>query len=228
MQPDVINLTGDIFDLPEFGKYDVDPRSWNVVGRIKWVHEFLAELREACPNAQIDLVEGNHEHRLLRHFGDRTPALKVVLSELHALSLASLLGVDKFEVNYISKSDLGGFTQTNIRDEVKRNFVVYDEALLAHHFPDARSWGLPGWNGHDHKHHCWPVYTAVHGASEWHQLGCGHMRDASFANGEKWSNGFLTVHLDAKTKSSVFNYHDVRDHAVIHGKWYERLPAERV
>jgi hypothetical protein len=30
---------GDIFDLPEFGKYGVDPREWDVVGRIKFAHE---------------------------------------------------------------------------------------------------------------------------------------------------------------------------------------------
>ena len=76
VQPDVIVLAGDIFDLPEFGKYGVDPREWDVVGRIKFAHEqILGPLREACPEAQIDFIEGNHEARLLRQLADATPAL---------------------------------------------------------------------------------------------------------------------------------------------------------
>ena len=31
VQPDVISIVGDLFDLPEFGKYTVDPREWNAV-----------------------------------------------------------------------------------------------------------------------------------------------------------------------------------------------------
>ena len=75
-QPDVIVLNGDIFDLPEFGKYTVDPREWNVVGRIKWVHKFLEDIRSLCPKATIHFIEGNHEFRLLRHLSEATPAMK--------------------------------------------------------------------------------------------------------------------------------------------------------
>lgn len=39
IQPDVIALAGDIFDLAEFGKYTVDPREWDIVGSIRFAHD---------------------------------------------------------------------------------------------------------------------------------------------------------------------------------------------
>lgn len=61
-QPDIISLGGDVFDLPEWGKYPVDPREWDAVGRIQHAHDHIFKpLREAAPDAQIDLIEGNHE-----------------------------------------------------------------------------------------------------------------------------------------------------------------------
>ena len=60
VQPDVINIVGDLFDLPEFGKYTTDPRHWDVVGRVEYGHGLLREMREASPNSQMDFEEGNH------------------------------------------------------------------------------------------------------------------------------------------------------------------------
>ena len=62
VQPETVVLGGDVFDLPEFGRYGVDPREWDVVGRIKFAHDNILEpLRNHVPDAQIDLIEGNHE-----------------------------------------------------------------------------------------------------------------------------------------------------------------------
>jgi len=62
VQPETVVLGGDVFDLPEFGRYGVDPREWDVVGRIKFAHDNILEpLRNNVPDAQIDLIEGNHE-----------------------------------------------------------------------------------------------------------------------------------------------------------------------
>ena len=130
VQPDIINLGGDIFDLPEFGKYSVDPREWDVVGRIKFVHEhILKPLREACPNAQIDFVEGNHEFRLLRHLADATPALKALLSDLLGLTVPKLLGLDQFEVNYIARADLAAGDVDALLGEHVVSLVVHDVLL---------------------------------------------------------------------------------------------------
>lgn len=226
-QPDIIVLNGDIFDLPEFGKYGVDPREWDVVGRIKFAHEkILRPIRQACPNAQIDFIEGNHEGRLLRHMADATPALKAVLSDLHGMTIAKLFGLDEFQINYIAKADLSAWTKRDFSKELASNYKVYYDCVLCHHFPHARNMGLPGVNGHHHSHQVWPSFSPIYGAYEWHQLGSGHKRSATYTEGEKWHNGFAIVNVDTKTKATLFDYISVSDFAISGGKWYYRELSE--
>lgn len=226
-QPDVIVLAGDIFDLPEFGKYSVDPREWNVVGRIKFAHEqILQPLREACPNSQIDFIEGNHEARMLRQLADATPALRAVLSDLHGFTISKLLGLDRYEINYVAKADLAAFTKRDFERELASNYKIYYDTVLIHHFPHARNMGLPGVNGHHHRHQVWSEFNPIYGAYEWHQLGAGHKRSASYCEGERWHNGFVMVNVDAETKATNFDYVSVTDFAVSGGKFYYRNPSE--
>lgn len=228
VQPDVIVLNGDVFDLPEFGKYTVDPREFDVVGRITFAHEaILKPLREACPNAQIDFIEGNHEARLLRHMADATPALRAVLADLHGFTVGKLFGLDAFEVNYIAKADLGAWTKRDFEKELASNYRIYFDAVLCHHFPHARQMGLPGVNGHHHSHQVWGMFSPVYGPYEWHQLGAGHKRSASYTEGEKWHNGFALINVDTQTRATSFDYVPVTDFAVSGGKWYYRDPSEK-
>lgn len=224
IQPDSVTIVGDGLDLPEFGKYNVDPREWGPVRRIKAFHAFLERVR-AVYDGQVDHIEGNHEFRLLRHLGDQTPALKTVLADLHGMSVRSLLGLDKYEVNYIAKADLGAWTEKGIKAEVSKNYKVYDDAFLAHHFPEGRQMNMPGCNGHHHRHQVWPEFNPMFGAYEWHQMGCGHRRDASYCAGEKWHMGFLIAHTDTKTKQVVSEYVQITDFACVGGKFYHRAAA---
>lgn len=228
VEPDVFCIGGDGLDLPEFGKYGVDPREWGPTRRIKVMHDFLAEIRENNPDLQIDWLEGNHEYRLLRHLSDETPALKVVLQELHGMTIRQLLGLDRYQVNYIAKADLAAFRERDIQKEVGRNYHIYYDCLLVHHFPDGRNMGLPGVNGHHHKHISWPQFSPVYGAFEWHQLGCGHKRDASYCSGEKWHMGFMIANVDTWTRQVNMDYVPVTDFAVSGGVWYRREKKEQV
>jgi hypothetical protein len=227
VQPDVIVLNGDIFDLPEFGKYGVDPREWDVTGRIRFTHEkILGPLRRACPGAQIDFIEGNHEARLLRQLADATPALRSVLSDLHGMTVSKLLGLDQFQINYVAKADLAAFTKRDFERELANNYKVYYDTVLCHHFPHARNMGLPGVNGHHHRHQVWSHFSPIYGAYEWHQLGSGHKRSASYCEGERWHNGFVLVNVDTATRATNFDYVAVTDFAVAGGQWYYREAAE--
>ena len=228
IQPDVICLVGDIFDLPEFGKYGVDPREWDVVGRIKFVHEnILAPLRLVCPETQIDFIEGNHEARLLRHLADATPALRAVLSDLHGFTVSQLLGLDKYRINYVAKADLAAYSKADINREIGKNYKIYWDSFMVHHFPHAKSMGLPGVNGHHHSHHVWSLFNPVYGAYEWHQMGAGHKRHASYCTGEKWHNGFAIANIDTATRAVNFDYVPVTDFAVSGGKFYYREDKEK-
>lgn len=223
IQPEKIVLNGDIFDMPEFGKYGVDPREWDVVGRIRWVHAFLDDLRKVSPNAEIVFIEGNHEHRLLRHLAEATPAMKAILADLHGWSVPELLGLSKYEINYVANADLATFTKSDTKAELKRNWTILYDFLIAHHFPEGERFGMPGWNGHHHKHHVHSHYSPILGAFEWHQIGSGHKREAVYCNGELWTNGFLIAHVDTVAKRAQFEYVDTtHDHCVLGGKWYQR------
>jgi len=226
VQPDTLVLAGDLFDLPEFGKYSVDPREWDVVGRIRWVHEFLKEAREAAPDMQIDLIEGNHEHRLLRHLSEATPSLQVVLAELHGFTVPKLLGLDAYEVNYVARADLGTFSKTDVLKELSKNYQVYGNCFMVDHFPQGASRGVPGINGHHHKYLSSTYYSHKYGSYRWDQLGCGHVRSATYCEGESWNLGFMTVHLDTQRELPVMNYHFISDFAEIGGKFYYRESSE--
>jgi hypothetical protein len=197
------------------------------VGRIKFAHDnILRPLREANPDGQFDYIEGNHEARLLKHMADATPALRAVLSDLHGWTVSKLLGLDQFEINYIAKADLAAWTVRDQTKELGNNYKVYFDSFMAHHFPHARNMGLPGVNGHHHSHQVWPMFSPLYGAYEWHQLGAGHKRSASYCEGEKWHTGFAIVHLDTHTKSVNVEYIPITSIAVVGGLWYERQADE--
>lgn len=228
VQPDVICLAGDIFDLYEFGKYTQDPRECDIMGSIQWVHAFLADLRDVAPSSEIWFIEGNHEFRLLRHLSEATPFMKIILSELHDMTIPQLLGLDRFEVNFVAKADLGTFKESDITKEISRNWHVFWDSICVDHFPNGKKRGMPGFNGHHHKHICTPQHNLMFGAYEWHQLGGGHIRNASYCDAESWTNGFLTAHVNTDSKQTIFDYTDVRDFACAGGKFYERAPEEYV
>ena len=228
VKPEKVVINGDALDLPEFGKYNVDPRTWDVVGRIRWLHAFLKDLREACPDTEIIYIEGNHEFRLLRHLGDATPAMRAILSDLHGMNVSSLLGLSQFEINYVSRTDLAAEHRGDIASELKKNWHCMYDCLIASHYPEAKSMGFPGWNGHHHSHKAETLYSPLFGEYEWHQFGVGHRRSAEYTAGERWSNGFGIIHVDTFTKSVVIEHFHVRDFAVIGGTYYERAPSERI
>jgi hypothetical protein len=225
--PDVVCLDGDVFDVPEFGKYTTDPREWDVVGRMQAGIDIIRQVREAAPQAQIDFIEGNHEARVVRHLLDCSPAIKHILSGIHEFDLTKLFKLDEYEVNYVANADLFTFTEAQVRKEIVKNHKSYWGCVLAHHFPEGRSRGMPGFNGHHHRHLVWSEHNVTYGSFEWHQMGAGHIREASYCDGSKWNNGFLVVMADTQTKSVVFDYSTVEStFAISAGRLYTREPEE--
>lgn len=227
IQPDTICLGGDIFDLPEFGKYPVDPRTWDVVGRIKAVHSFLGELREASPDTEIVMIEGNHEYRLLRHLGEASPGIRAVLSDLHGMTVGSLLGLDKYEVRYMARGDLAAFNKGDINKELAKNYAVFHETLLVDHFPTGINRGLPGYNGHHHKFEARSFYSHLRGPCTWIQLGCGHSRNADYCDADPWNLGFAINHVDTQRQRVAMNYIPVSEFAEVGGVFYHRDSGEQ-
>jgi|APCry1669192806_1035432.scaffolds.fasta_scaffold01892_4 hypothetical protein len=227
IQPEVIVFGGDHFDLPEFSKYFNDPRSFNVIERINSVHDFLRDIREIVPDAEFNWISANHEMRLLKHLSEASPNMMVLLSDLHGFTISKLLGLDEFEINYISREDLGVFNESDFKKELGKNYLVKFDSVMFHHYPEGKHYGIPGMNGHHHKHKSDSLHNLAFGSYEWHQLGAGHIRRANYCDAQKWSTGFMISHHDIYNKTTVFEYVDTtRDFAVVGGKWYQRTDEE--
>lgn len=170
-------------------------------------------------------ITGNS--RVIKHLLEADPGLRALLSGLHEFDLRKLFGLDRYEVNYIANCDLFTFTDAQQRKEVSKNFKLYWGCVLAHHFPHGRNYGTPGFNGHHHKHLTYSEHNVNFGSYEWHQMGGGHKREASYCDGSKWNNGFLVIMVDTQTKSVVFDYSSIGDtFAISAGKVYGREPNE--
>lgn len=229
-QPDIITFAGDVYGHSEFGKYHTDPREWQPVKRMQYVNtNILGASRRACPNAQIDLVEGNHSSRILKHLITSSPATQVFLSDWLGLTVKDMLKLDEYEINYIAKSDLTAWTKQAEAEELAKNYKIYFDCVLVHHYTHmGKPMGFPGFSGHNHKHLVYSEYSPQFGAYEWHQIGCCCRRNADYTNGLKWANGFILVHIDTKLKLTNFEYVPITDHACVGGKYYYRNKNEVV
>jgi hypothetical protein len=103
----IINL-GDFLDLPSFGTYEQEPAFANTTQEtLDRAGLFLAEQRASAPDAQIELIEGNHDRRLqkmvlknamaafgLRRAGDPPTSWPV-------MSVPYLLRLEDLDITYV-------------------------------------------------------------------------------------------------------------------------------
>lgn len=229
VKPEYIVGNGDIYDLTEFGKYSVDPREYDPVKRLNWVYGFFASLRQNSPESCIVLIEGNHEYRLIRHLAEKSPVMKDILADFHRMDVRKFFKLDDLEVDYFGKANMTTFTERDIKNEINKNYMIFNNQILFHHFPQGKNYGYPGVNGHHHKHLSTTYHSPQFGSFEWHQMGGGHKRNNEYqiTMGEQWSVGFMLCHLDTFTKRCQFEYIDLSQaHCFIGGQLYIRNEEE--
>lgn len=214
-QPDIIIFNGDIYDLYEFSKYHKDPRECKPVERLKFVHDKVWKVvREACPKAQIDLVIGNHEYRLLRVFADSNPYLKVILSDFVGLKMKDIFGLDTYRINLHAKLDLACYNQSDINKQLDQNYKIYSNCFVANHKPTDR-FGISGTNGHLHNLYVkqWTNISQATGKENrctWLQTPALHKLDAGYIEGISQAQmGFSSVVLSQSTKEVIQTPHIV-------------------
>jgi hypothetical protein len=106
-QPQEIYLLGDHLDLAPWSLKFARPASLfqTTNASLQAVHNWIAEIRKACPNANIYYCEGNHENRIYRAVLDRLSeleGLKTALGKRPVLSIPNLLHLDELNVEYIA------------------------------------------------------------------------------------------------------------------------------
>ena len=225
MQPDIIVFNGDIFDLYEFSNFQKDPREIKIKERFEFVREMIfRQVREACPNAQIDFVMGNHEFRLLRHIADRSPNLRVLLSDVMNIGFAEIFGLDEFQINWVSKVDFKAYSDKDKKRELKKNYKIYYESFVVSHEPEQSLKGLSGTNGHHHQAHLQSYWDVLRGALTWTQTPGMHQLHAEYiGGGAKWNLGFVIAHINILTKQVIQEVvHIHEDWASVNGIFYKR------
>jgi len=225
-QPNLIVLNGDLFDNPEFSKYQIDPRTFDIKKRFNFVHDkILAPLRLACPNAQIDFIIGNHDWRIIKVLADKTPHIRTLLSDVMGLSLADVFGLKQFEINLIAKVDLSAFRNTDIKEELNENFQIYYDRFACSHFKNLKL-GVSGTSGHTHHPHQNTFASLPMGKMTWTTTGCAAQTRMEYTDGmDDAVNSFLFVTIDTdKIQDSVSPEHHIitGDHVMIDGKIYTR------
>lgn len=200
LQPDIIVLNGDVFDCPEFSKYDKDPRQMDPKGRFQFVHdEIFAPLREVAPYAQIDLIIGNHEYRLLKYIASKAPYLMPLMSDFMGLSLKDFFKLDDYKINLICKSDLATWTKPEMNKEMKKNFKIYYDAFVCAHECDF-GFKMSGTSGHTHTAHL-KVEKSINGPLQWLTTPGMVVQDADYVERiTKAESGFSIVYIDLETK----------------------------
>jgi predicted MPP superfamily phosphohydrolase len=225
LQPDIIVFNGDIFDLYEFSNFDKDPRELKIKERFEFVkNTFFKQIREACPNAQIDFIMGNHEFRLLRHIADRSPNLRVLLSDVMDIGFAEIFGLDEYQINWISKLNFKAYSKEDIKKELKKNFKIYFDSYVISHEPDTGLKGVAGTNGHHHQVEMQSTYDLLRGPLTWVQTPGMHQLHAEYIGGAvRWNLGFLIVHINTSLKQVIqipICVHE--DWALVNGVYYKR------
>ena len=225
-QPDIIVLNGDIFDEYEFSKYGKDPRKIRMKERFDYVHDrVFGPLRKVCPNAQIDFIMGNHELRIITHLADKSPNMRVYMSDVLDMGFSELFRLDRHEINWVSKFNLGVFTKSDAKNEVNKNYQVYFDSYVVCHEPDARlQKTMSGTNGHHHKASMVTEANYTMGSTSWVQTPAIHKTDADYLTKfPGWNKGFLEVVINTAEKQVSQNIRQCHDTwAEIDGIYYEK------
>lgn len=165
-QPKKVTILGDFLDLASQGRFSQEASFARTTQlAIDRGHEWLTELRQAAPDAEIILVEGNHDLRMqnfieanaLAAFGLKRANLP---DSWPVMSLPYLLRLDELDVKYVdaypAATDWDNDLTRNIHG-TKANSKGSTMSQYVHDLPHVNTWA-----GHTHRAEI--VYRSVLGA----------------------------------------------------------------
>lgn len=166
MQPEKIQILGDFLDLASQGRFAQEASfAQTTQAALNTGHQFLAELRAVCPDAEIIVIEGNHDKRMqnfietnaVAAFGLKRAGLP---ESWPVMSLPYLLRLDELNIQYVdaypAATDWDNDTTRNIHG-TKANSKGSTTAQYVHELPHLNTWA-----GHTHRVEV--TYRSVTGA----------------------------------------------------------------
>ncbi len=154
-QPDKIQVLGDFLDLPSQSRWAQEAGFARTTQMsLNTAYAWLAALREACPDADIIIIEGNHDKRMqvfietnaLAAFGLRRAGMP---KEWPVMSLPNLLRLEELGIRYVdaypAATDWDNDTTRNIHGtKAKSNGSTTAQYVL-------ETPHLSTWAGHTHR-----------------------------------------------------------------------------
>lgn len=181
---DTIILNGDILDFYDVSSFDKDPSRINSLqAEINLAQKFFKKLRDLSPNSRIVFVKGNHSERIERYLKKHPE-----LYSLDALKLPSLLGLDKFNIEYKDKGfKLGGLKI--IHGDIVRKYSGYSaRAEMEKH-------DSSGISSHTHRGSAY-YYRTPERYLAWFESFCLCDLNPEYINEPNWQQGFLYGYVE--------------------------------
>lgn len=154
-QPDKIQILGDFLDLASQGRFAQESAfAQTTQHALNAGHAFLARLRASCPDAEIVVIEGNHDKRMqnfieanaVAAFGLKRAGLP---DSWPVMSLPNLLRLDELDIQYVdaypAATDWDNDTTRNIHG-TKANSKGSTTAQYVAELPHLNTWA-----GHTHR-----------------------------------------------------------------------------
>jgi len=189
--PDRVFLNGDLLDFYALSHFDKSPanKDINITTEIGKLKEFLQELRENLPDADIYYIQGNHSKRLEKYLTKKAPELWEVIN------IPDLVGLSEYGVKWIpGKKDAFvqyGSTLIGHFDRVSKH-SAYTAKLLHEQFP--------GYNVvQNHTHRQGLFFHTIGNKQYWAaEAGClADLKQADYVGGTpNWQLGCMTITTD--------------------------------
>lgn len=127
-QPDRIHVNGDLLDFSTISRHrQRDGYAQSVNECLQSGFDTLRDYRDACPDARITLLRGNHCERIEHALIDNLKELHRIAAaddDIPALSLRKLLHLDSLHVEYIDEAWDRAKTQVGRRLTVRHGFAT--------------------------------------------------------------------------------------------------------
>lgn len=193
-------LNGDWMDCYQTSRWVKDPTKRSFPEEVAMMREFLTEIRNAFPDADIVYKEGNHEERYEKYLMNNA----AVLFGLEELTLPSLLGLDKMHIDYVGHKRVITARKLNIIHGHEYVFSMSNPVNPARGlYLRAKKSTMVG-HFHQTSEH---TETAINGdiATCW-SIGCLSDLHPEYMPLNKWNHGFADMVIDDENIWTVHNY----------------------
>lgn len=178
-KPEVIVLNGDVLDMFMLSKF-TKGEGRNPLEEITMCRELLASLRNACPNAEIYYIIGNHENRLEKYVLTKAPELASLIEDVF-----SIIKTEDFKIR--------GCASLTIND----NFVCKHGTLLGNKsglsaIKEMENAYMSGATGHTHRL-CKYIARKSGKKFVWIETGCLCDLNPEYMVNPNWQAGFAEL-----------------------------------